>query len=930
MSTHLSHARREPREPQSDRESTYAVDTVNLWRLERLRTQALTEPIGLQTATPSFGYHVQSQLFDQEQSAYQIMVSSSPELLDAAVGDLWDSGIVRESANSDILYCGQPLSSRQQAFWKVRAWDAAGTASAWSDVATFEMGLLQASDWSGTWVGQGDDFDGNRSAVPLFAKDFAIRSSTAVASARLYISGLGVFEARLNGAKVSDHFFEAGESDNRKTVNYATYDLTEQLVGGENSLGVMLGNAFYGMYDEVENVIDGVARYVKWDGIQTAPKWEDGLYGRIKFLAQLEVVYEDGSRDVITSDDTWRFTEGPITFSNWLSGEDFDARRVAPGWDEPGHSRTGWRDARPMQAPPGVLASRECAPIRIFDAYPAVRVTRLDAERLLVDMGRNGAGLPELSLMAGPELAGATIRVYPAEVLNEDGSVNQSSVMGEFDYGEMFSTYTVGGTGQENWRPTFTYYGYRYLELRVSSELSEWQPAPTHFTNHLLRTDNETVGTFTTSNADLDAINMIITRSIESNMFSTLTDCPHIEKAGWLECTHLLHDSIAPTFDIQSWVRKLLRDIADAQYDTGEAAPISPPFQHVNFLSRDPNWGGALIFTPYAQYQEYGDLSAARKLYPQMVRYIDFLARQCDGNGLLLNYAQMGEWGGYDASTTKDFTASATFHRMLLIMQEICLLTRHANDAGRFALMAQRLRTSIHQRFFDPTTGVYDSGSQSSYALALFNGLVDDDHITQTVEGLVNRIASDGYHLTSGEVGLKQVFSVLAQHAQNEVVYKMITNETMPSYLYFVRNGMTTLPEYWDMSRSLNHAMMGHAKAWMHRSLAGLAPTSPGYSSVEIAPFIPIDVSWVQGAQMTVAGKFATRWAVGEDRRTLELDFLLPVGTRARLRVPRLEATGIELDGKPYPATVVNDCFVIESVGSGAHRIVTTTVDTQL
>ncbi|MGV8897165.1 MAG: family 78 glycoside hydrolase catalytic domain [Rhodoglobus sp.] len=924
MNTNLSNVRQKPSASRLPADAPEAVTATNLWQLTRLRTQSLTDPIGLQTAEPSFSYLVHSELPDQQQTAYHVLVASSSGLLDAGVGDLWDSGVVAGSTTSGIFYKGEPLVSRQRAVWKIRAWDALDSASAWSAPATFEMGLLEPSDWVASWIGQGEDFVGNRSAVPLFAKDFAIRSSLSVSSARLYISGLGAFEARLNGRKISDHFFEPGESDNRKTTNYVTYDITDHIDAGDNTLGVVLGNAFYGMYDEVDNVIDGVRRYVKWDGIQTAPNWEDGLYGRIKLLAQLEVVYDDGSREVITSDGTWRQTDGPITFSNWLSGEDYDARREVLDWDTPGFSRSNWTDALPMQAPPGLLTARECAPIRAFDSYSAVSITRLDDQRIVVDMGRNGAGIPQMSLMTSPALAGATIRVYPAEVLHEDGSVDQTSVTGEFDFGEMFSTYTLGGHGQESWSPTFTYYGYRYLELRTSPELSGWTPTLADFVNLLIRTDNEVVGTFETSNPDINAINTIITRSIESNMFSTLTDCPHIEKAGWLECTHLLHDSIAPTFDVQAWVRKLIRDISDAQYDTGEGAPISPPFQHVNFLSRDPNWGGALIFTPYAQYLEYEDLSTVERMYPQMVRYVDFLSRQCDGNGLLLHYAQMGEWGGYDASTTKDFTASATFHRMLLIMQEICRLTDRAEDNGRFRRMADALRVQINKRFLNATTGVYDSGSQSSYALALFNGLVGEAEVARTVQGLVDKVASDGFHLTSGEVGLKQVFSVLADHGQNETVYKMITNDTMPSYLYFVRNGMTTLPEYWDMERSLNHAMMGHAKSWMHRHLIGLHPTAPGYRTVDIAPFIPQDISWAQGTHITVAGEFSVRWDLADDRGTVSVDFSIPVGTRAQIRIPRLGASGIELNGSPCPVVIRDGCFTIDGIGSGHHRVKTT------
>lgn len=898
----------------------------NEWNLTRLRVQSLSNPLGLETTKPLFSYLIESDKRNQKQTAFQIIAASSKKKLEQNHGDIWDSGKTIFSSTSNILYKGIELTSRQGVYWKVRAWDADDEESSWSDTAYFEMGLLNPEDWKGYWIGQGDLFDGNRSSVPLLAKDFAIQQNKQIERARLYISGLGIFEAHLNGMRITENYYDPGESDCRKTVNYVTYDVTDMVKAGDNALGILLGNGMYGAYDGVGMYdSNGIKRYYKQDGIKKAPNWE-GLYGRIKTIAQLEVIYDDGTSNIIITDDSWSYKNGPITFSGWFGGEDYDARLEVKGWDMAGFSRKGWERAEIMTAPAGKLTSRECPPIVVFETYDAVSVTRIKDRNYLVDMGRNGAGIPELIVSnTTSNMAGGRIEMYPAEVIFKDNTVNQFSVTGEFDFGKIFDTYTFNGEGNENWKPKFTYHGYRYLELRLSEELSDWEPKPENFKNHLLRTDNEVIGTFNTSSEDINMVNTIITRSIESNMYSTLTDCPHIEKSGWLDCVHLLFESISSTFDIQAWMNKIVGDILDEQYETGEVAAIAPEFQCINFLRRDPNWGGAIVFTPWIIYQEYGDLSIIKRAYDYMKRYVSFLKKQTEYSGLLLNYAQMGEWGGYDKTTSKDFTACASYYRMIVIISKMAEILDEKEDKKYYDNLGKKVKYQFNKTFFNEETGVYDSGSQASYAIALFSDLVEEKNIPQAVENLVNAIKDRDYHLSTGEVALKQMFVALTRYDCDDVVYKMITNKTLPSYLYFVSHNQTTLPEYWDMSRSLNHCMMGHGKEWLERSLIGIKPTAPGYEKITIKPFIPKDLYEAKGTILSSYGLVASYWKTPEDKKTVTLEVTIPVGVEAIIYLPKLEANYVQLDNRKLNACTdqTGNYFVISNIGSGNYRFIT-------
>lgn len=890
------------------------------FEINMLRTNALNNPLGMDTLSPLFSYIIESSIRNQHQTAYQILAASTEDKLNNDDADMWDSGKVVSRSTSQIVYAGKEPGSRQRVYWKVRAWDKEDQASSWSELAYWEVGLLHEADWAGAWIGQGETYEGSRSIVPMFAKEFEVGVGKKIAAARLYISGLGLFEAHLNGSKVSSNFYEPGESDCRDTVYYVTYNVTDMVNTGPNAIGILLGNGMYGNYSEVSTQTGDHLRYTKLNGVEKSTSWQ-GLYGRLKTIAQVEVTYEDGSINQIVTDESWVFADSPTTFSGWFGGEDYDANKEIEGWDRAGTPRDNWRQAERMEPPMGKLAARECPAIVITESYPASSVTKLANGNYLVDMGRNGAGIPEILLHTTlAEHAGGKMTLYPGERLNNDGSVDKGSVVESLEWGMVYDSYIFKGTGIESWKPTFCYHGYRYLEVELSKELANWVPETVNFMNHLLRTDNEVVGTFSTSSEDINTIHTIIKRAIESNMYSTLTDCPHMEKLGWAEVGQLMFNSIASTFHIQAWMKKITRDIMDSQEESGESVAIAPEYQRITWLYRDPNWGGALIFTPWEIYQNYGDQTILEKAYPNMLAYVTFLTSQSTNN-LLLGYAQIGEWGAYDTSTPTDFVATCAYYRIVNTVAKMADVLCKANDAGRYRELAAVIKEAFNNEYYNAATGIYGSGSQACYACALFSEIVDEVHIQKSVDLLVEAVRVTDFHLSTGEVALKQMLTVLAKYNRNDVVYNMITNTTKPSYLYFVSQGATTLPEYWDMARSQNHCMMGHGKEWLTRSLAGISPTSPGYDTLEIKPFIPDDLAEVEASLICNYGLITSHWKYIKASKQFTLEVTIPVGPEATVYIPACNGSRVHMDGQEIQADLdeSKQYKIVKHVGSGSY-----------
>ena len=929
----------------------------------RLMTQNMTDPIGLECKKPRFSYLLPLERRGERQTAYQILAASRKELLEEGTADLWDSGKIAEERNYGISYDGKPLGCRQEVFWKVRIWDERDTVSAWSDHARFETGLSEA-DWKACWIGLGDDFEGDKSAAAAFRGEFFVRERESVEKGRLYVSGLGLFKASVNGAPVSENLFEPGESEFNRRIYYVAYDITAHLREGANAVGVVLGNGQYVNFavDPVMKFADDTLcekhRYQKDDTIFL----KDGICGDKKLIAQVEITRKDKSVEILAaSDESWTTGDSPVTFQNWYGGEDFDGRRAAAlkGWDEPGTAFSGWQPAKRMEPPAGGLCAKEFLPVRIHERWQAEAVKPLPNGNWLVDMGKNSAGFVCLRLWDTQGLEGRKIELYPAEVLKPDGSgVDQASCTQSCDQlwqCRVKDSYVIAGTGTEQWHPSFCYHGFQYVEVAGFPGT----PAVENFEGCAVRLMNEKHSDFETDNEMLNRIDAMTDRSIESNMMCSFTDCPQIEKLGWLETTHLMFSSMAAGFDIRSWIPKIMRDMQDAQVtdrlaqaepmeadsrrypgfpfhkfanreteEPGFVPGIAPEYFRIGGLYKDPNWGGACIMTPWYYYVEYDDITILRENFGMMKAYVEHLYRQSE-NGVLRGYAHMGEWGQLDEETPATLVATCAFYLLCETLSKTAGILGKERERERYEKMAGEIREGFFRdkECWQPESCVCGNGSQASYGCVLFSGIAGAKHREVLFEKLLGAVAEKAYHLTSGEVGLKQVFCALAGGGANDVVYRMVMNPTAPSYRHHVEQGLTTLPEYWNytelwngLGRSRSHAMMGHVKEWLSRYVMGIAPLSPGYRRLRIRPYLQNEIRQVRGSLFTVRGKVSVECVRTENRLIMRTD--IPVGAQADLYLP-WEGEGVcYLDGEPFPKArrMQDGYFEIEGVPAGRYE----------
>ncbi len=732
-------------------------------------------------------------------------------------------------------------------------------------------------EYGAEWIGWGDEYEEHNTA-PYLAYNFQVKEKKNVF---LYISGLGIFEAYINGKKVADTFFEPGESNFGKRVYYSVYDITQLVNEGENSVGIILGNGQYVNYIvnptmEKNGELIEPHRYQKHDG----DVFCKGIYGSKKAVCL--IMQKD--EVLAVSNEKWHITESPIKFQSWYGGEDYDAVSEIEFWSEPCCERDSWQRAKVMKKPCAVMTERFFNPIRVCEEIKAEKIIPVD-DKYIIDFGANGAGVIKLRLDTTPKMRGIKIRMLPGEELDENTLADQRSSTQSWSETKnctIEDNYTIKGTGREEWQMRFCYHGFRYLQV----ENMPYAPSDETFIYLRLRADNEKVGYFETDNDILDKVNKMTERSIESNMFFAFTDCPQIEKLGWLETSHLMFKSIAYAYDIKAWVKKILLDISDSVFEDGYVPAIVPEYHRIRGLFRDVNWGGACVMTAWYAYEFYRDKELLEICFDAGRKYIEHLKTYMK-NGLIIDYSQMGDWGQIGEDTPKILVENCAFYLLLKTFAQIGQALGVDNE--EYINLAQKVKAAFHEDeiCYNKEKRVYGTGSQSSCGCVLFSGICVDEK--NAVHNLVKAIEKRDYHLSSGEVGLKQVFAVLHRYGYDDVVYKMVTNDTPPGYKYFVLKNLTTLPEYWNyeelwwgMVRSRNHAMMGHVKEWLTEGVLGVDIVG---DTVKIKPYIPPETTYAKGKVLCRGGVVETCWKITGSK--IKIDVTVPEGMKAEIVVPK-------------------------------------------
>jgi len=846
-----------------------------------LRTEHFLRPLGLGPETPRLSWKLTDDRRGAIQTAYQIV----------AEGDVsWDSGRVESRTSVLVPWTGPALGSRAQVTWRVRVWDQEGTVGEWSEPTTFAMGLHHRSDWTAKWIAA--PLAGTKTVsvpAPLLRRTFTLTERPV--RARVFSSALGLLESTLNGARISDAVFTPGWTDYGKRVQYTVDDVTDQLVDGENVLGVMLGDGWYCGY--------------------VGPLPRQGYGARPALLMQLELTYADGRTETIVSDEQWRTTPGPVIASDMLMGEVYDARQEHPGWPLAGFADADWARVITLPDPNIELSSMLGGPMRrqqeLRSVVPPRNVGSDPAHPIWqFDLGQNMVGWVRLRVSGE---AGDEIILHHSEVLQADGRLYLTPLRAA----KATDTYVLKGGGEEVYEPHFTFHGFRYIEVQNLRE------APTADTviGVVVHSDIPRIGAFECSEPLLNQFVRNVDWGQRGNFVDIPTDCPQRdERLGWTGDAQVFIRAACFNRDVVGFFHKWARDVEDAQFDSGSIPPVVPdPSRASVWGPAGPAWEDAAVIVPWTVYRTSGDRRVLERAYPTLTRWIPYLVssakddvRCAVGSEIFEGF---GDWLNINAETPKDVIGTAFFAFSVRLAAQVATVLGHEDDAQRWTALADRVKAKFQSAFITPDGDVVGR-TQTAYVLALQMDLAPSELRAKIAQRLVEDITRRGDHLSTGFVGAPLINWALTGSGHLETAFKLINQKTCPSWLFPVTQGATTIWERWDgytpekgfqdpSMNSFNHYAYGSVLDWLVGVVAGLDldPQVPGYRSIHIAPNPGGGLTEAAASLETPYGFARSAWRIDNDRFTLEVT--VPPNSEAEVRVPYDHATGDGLIGESVP-----------------------------
>jgi hypothetical protein len=644
-----------------------------------------------------------------------------------------------------------------------------------------------------------------------------------------------------------------------------------------------------------------------------------GAYGYPKMILLLLLEYSDGTKEDIISDETWKTSPSPIIFSSIYGGEDYDAGKEQKYWDTPDFDDRTWENVKITKGIP-ILEPQMTEPLKVMQRFEVINKKQINAATCVYDLSQNFSGIPSITVNGN---RGDTVVITPAELVKEDGSANQAG-----SGGASFFTYILGGGGNESWQPRFSYYGFRYLQVKCIARDS-LQPLPVvlHISGLHIRNSAAAAGSFTSSNELFNKTNTLIDWAIKSNTVSVFTDCPHREKLGWLEQTHLMGSSVQYNYDIANLNRKVIKDMMNAQHADGKIPEISPEFTKFDPpFDESPEWGSAAVILPWYNYQWYGDVQTLSDAYGMMKAYVQYLKNKSVGN--LLSYG-LGDWydigpnrPGVSQLTPLGVTASAMYFYDVNILAAVSRLMGKTSDSRAYDQLAAEIKKSFNEKYFDKVAGQYASGSQTANAIALYMKLVEPQNKLTVQNALVKDIRKRNNALTAGDIGYRYVLRALEDAGRSDLVFDMNSRDDVPGYGFQLKHGATALTESWQAypSVSNNHFMLGHLMEWFYDGLAGIRQTaaSVGFKEIEIFPTPVGDITSAKGSFLSPYGLIISDWKKEGSMFTLEVT--IPVNTAATVYLPAEKGFLIKEGMKVCNSVLFKNGKAIIRVGSGMYR----------
>lgn len=807
------------------------------------------------------------------------------------------------------------LSPNTRYFWRVTVWTDTGVMT--SPTAWFETAKMN-QPWQAEWITPAWL---DRTVHPLLRRDFALDG--AIVRARLSICGLGLYEAEINGRRVSDEYLAPFCNAYDHWIQYQTYDVTELLQTGKNAIGVRLGNGWYKGRFGFDN-------------------YGQELYGdRFALLCELTVTFVDGQQVVLGSDLNWKTSAGPVIDSNIYDGEIRDERRLPAGWSTPGCNDQAWQAVRPIAIGFEKLQARLSLPVRVMEELKPVRLIQTPKDEWVIDMGQNMVGWLRFTTSAP---AGTTITLTHGEEM-QDGCFyreNLRTAKAEFHYTADGQMRTV--------EPHFTFYGFRYAKVEG------WpggQPDLDAFTGCVVYSELAQTGTVETSDPEVNRLFQNALWGQKGNFLDVPTDCPQRdERMGWTGDACVFSGTACYNMDSSAFFAKYLYDLAQEQQDLGGAVTnFVPSFgmgknDKEGFMAGGAAvWGDAATVIPWNVYLHSGDPAILRQQYASMKAWVDYMASRADDSGLWTQGFQFGDWLALDGAdpftpmggTSTDLIATAFFKYSTELVAKTAAILGNTVAAEQYSQLAQKIRQAFQAEFIT-STGRLAVDTQTAYVVALHFDLVPDAFRSRIAAALRSKLAENNFYLKTGFVGTPFICRVLSENGMNDLAYQLLLNDEFPSWLYEVKMGATTIWERWNSilpdghfgelgMNSLNHYAYGAIVEWMYRNLAGIQPLAdqPGFRQIRLAPQPHGRLKWARATLDSAVGRYESEWRIEADGR-LAFKFVIPFYATAQVELPDAIAANVRVNDQALAAVVKGeigdqDGAVRFTLGSGEYQI---------
>jgi alpha-L-rhamnosidase len=841
-----------------------------------LKCENLINPLGIDATTPRLSWRLQDGRAGASQTAWQLFVSTDSLEALKGKGNTWQTSKISSSSQT-ITYKGKTLQPFTRYYWTVKIWDKDARPALAAKVGSFETGMMDMKNWKGAWIS--DTRDVHLKPAAYFRKSF--QAGKKIRSARAYITAAGLYELYINGAKIGDHRLDPMYTRFDRRNLYVTHDISTALRNGKNVLGVLLGNGWYNH--------------------QSTAVWyfhEAPWRARPTFCMDVRITYEDGSEETITTGKDWKTSLSPVIFNSIYTAEHYDSRLEQTGWNTTAFNDTSWKDIMYRAAPSGNVTAQVLHPVRNVETIQPKTINKINDTTYVFDLGRNISGISQFRVNAE---AGTTFRLKHGERIYNNGTVDVSNIDVHYrpvDNTDPFQTdiFITNGKGMQTFMPHFNYKGFQYIEVSSSKPVDLTKES---LTGYFMHSDVPAVGLVRSSNPTIDKIWSATNNSYLSNLFGYPTDCPQREKNGWTGDAHIAIETGLYSFDGITIYEKWMADHRDEQQPNGVLPSIIPTDGWGYEWGNGPDWTSTIAIIPWNIYLFYGDSKILADCYDNIKRYVDHIT---DTSPSGLTSWGLGDWVPVKSQSPVELTSTVYYFVDATILSKTAKLLGKQADHEKYAKLALKIKDAFNKKYLNIENGIYNKGLQTELAVPLHWGLVPEGLRTKVAANLAKRVEADSNHIDVGLLGTKAILNALSENGYAGLAYKLASQETFPSWGWWMVNGATTLYENWPIDAksdiSMNHIMFGEIGAWLYKALGGIRPDQdqPGFKNILFEPHFVKGLDHFEASHEGPYGTIYSAWK--RNGKKIIYTVIVPPNSTASVRLQTSKDQKLYLNGK--------------------------------